>query len=87
MNCQVQSSTLQQNSNMINNHYFPDTWGNQSIQCTAPVGSNAYFQGHLHCHPSFEELLNRSLLNRGSATKTQHGRRGRKKQSMLYLNL
>lgn len=61
--------------------------GESEASTAAPVGSNLHFQGHLHCRPPSEEVLNQSPINRGSAAERRHGKRGRKKQSLLYLDL
>ena len=62
------------------------TWEIKAFNA-APIGGNLHFQGHLHCHRPFQELLNQPLTNSGSAAERRRGRRGRKKQSFLYLDL
>lgn len=69
-------------------HYFQGTRGAEAFNA-APVGSKLHFQGHLHCHPPFEELLNQSVINRGSAAERQQGKGGVEETiiTVLYLDL
>lgn len=55
--------------------YIQATLGTKAINA-APVGRNVHFQGHLHCHPPFEELLNQPVIKGGWAAERQQAKRG-----------